>query len=196
MTRLVAVAACALGLCWGSAATAQDRVGRDDPDDHAARERSTVYVEGLGAGLFYSVNYERLVLPDVALRAGAGYVALGASTAAGSSSENSVSYLTVPLTVSYLGFGSARHVMEVGGGVTIRYATDTVSAGMSEVEGGGLSPYGVAFVGYRLHAVGGPGPSLRAGVLVLAGQGLSLRDPEPDEVGVLPWGYLSFGATF
>lgn len=33
-------------------------------------------------------------------------------------------------------------------------------------------------------------------VMALAAKGLSLSDPNPEAIGVLPWFYISFGASF
>src|SRR5258708_32538297 len=74
---------------------------------------NALYVEGLGAGLFYSLNYDHAFGP-VAGRAGIGYFAV-------SSGGSSTTWVSIPLTVSYLGLGGLKHMFEVGAGVSINY---------------------------------------------------------------------------
>ena len=57
--------------------------------------------------------------------------------------------------------------------------------------------YGDALVGYRIHPVDGAGFQFRIGLMALVGRGLSLSaEADPTDIGVLPWGYLSLGASF
>ena len=68
---------------------------------------NSIYAEGLGAGLAYSLNYERLVVKDLGVRAGFGYWGVGASaTVNGQTTGASASFLTIPVTASYLGVRS------------------------------------------------------------------------------------------
>jgi hypothetical protein len=161
-------------------------------DDTPAQ--NTVYAEGMGAGLLYSLNYERRVIDELGVRAGFGYWTVDAS--AGSASSKA-SYLTIPLTVSYLGLHSRRATFEVGGGMTLLYTSAAASGFGAAADGSGITPLGTAFVGYRLHPVGG-GFNFRIGAMALIGKGLSLStDPaDADKVGVLPWLYMSLGASF
>jgi hypothetical protein len=162
-------------------------------DGHERRALNSVYAEGLGAGLFYSINYERLVIPDLAVRAGFSYVSLSASAG---TAESSATYLTFPITVSYLGIGGDKHIFELGGGVSINYTTAAASSGFSSAEGSGITPFGVLFAGYRIHPIDGAGFNFRVGAMALIAQGLSLSDPDPTALGVLPWFYISMGASF
>src|SRR5262252_9325479 len=60
---------------------------------------NSVYAEGLGAGLAYSLNYERLVLDNLGIRAGFGYWGTSASaTVNGQTAGASASFLTIPIT--------------------------------------------------------------------------------------------------
>src|SRR5689334_20446311 len=71
---------------------------------------NSIFAEGLGAGLLYSINYERMVLDDLGVRAGFGYWSVGASaTVNGQTAGASASYLTIPITVSYIGVRSKKH---------------------------------------------------------------------------------------
>ena len=82
-------------------------------EEEERRAPNTVFVEGLGAGLLYSFNYERLVLEDLGVRVG-----LGVYTVTGQEDGIAVrgALIMVPVTLSYLGIGSARHIFEIGGG--------------------------------------------------------------------------------
>ncbi|MRG94592.1 hypothetical protein [Polyangium spumosum] len=169
---------------------------KEDTKDKPAP--NSVYAEGLGAGLWYSLNYERRVIDDLGVRVGISYISIGASidTGAGSSSA-SASLLTFPITASYLGLRSGKHALEAGGGVSITYATAQASNSFgSSASGSGVGAYGTAMVGYRLHPVDGAGFQFRVGAMALIGPGFNVFGDDPTAVGVLPFGYISFGAGF
>jgi hypothetical protein len=115
--------------------------------------RNGLYVELGGAAAIYSVNYERFVEDDVALRIGFGYVGISAT---GGSSTASVSMVTIPVTASYLGLRSGSHALELGGGaVYVRFSgsvTDSSSPGAFGTASGAV---GTAIVGYRYAPVNG-----------------------------------------
>ena len=162
-----------------------------------APAENSIYIEGLGAGLFYSLNYERLVVEQLAVRIGFSYTSWGASATAGSSSSSASStYLTFPITASYIGVRGGKHSLELGGGMTLVYASGSASAGGVSATGSGAAPLGILMVGYRLHPIGRAGFQFRVGAMALIGQGLSLSDPDPDALGMLPWAYMSLGASF
>jgi len=173
-------------------ATAPPPVTAPPPPRDEMPAQNTIYAEGLGAGLAYSLNYERRVIDELGLRAGFSYLSVSAT--AGSASSSST-YTTFPLTVSYLGLHSRKATFEVGGGMTLAYASGSASALGATTSGSGMTPYGTAFVGYRLHPVGG-GFNFRIGAMALVGKGLSLSSNDPSKIGILPWGYISFGASF
>jgi hypothetical protein len=158
---------------------------------------NSIYLEGLGAGLLYSVNYERMVIDEVGVRLGFSYMSFGASaTANGNTTSASASFLTIPITASYVGIRSGKHSLELGGGTTIAYASGSASGIGASASGAGVMPYGIAMVGYRLHPVDHAGFQLRVGLMAVIGEGLALSNPDPKSLGVLPWGYLSLGASF
>jgi hypothetical protein len=150
------------------------------------------YAEGLGPGLFYSINYDRS-FGDFAGRIGFGYVSVsaGASDSTGQvQASASASFITVPITVSYLGIGSKTNMLELGAGATIAH----VGAGGSTFEAKSTTSASesatfvlpVAMVGYRYQPPNGHF-IFRAGVSPLfAGSALP----------VLPWPYLALGGTF
>jgi len=157
---------------------------------------NSVFLEGMGSGLFYSVNYERRVIDDLGVRAGLSYLSVSSTASNGSTTASaSSSYLTIPLTVSYLGVRGRKSGLEVGGGLTLAYSSGSASTGVSSASGSGMAPIGTFMVGYRLHPVDHAGFQFRVGLMALAAKGLSF-DPDPNKVGVLPWFYMSFGAGF
>src|SRR6185436_16775119 len=79
------------------------------------KANNAMYVELGGNGLWYSMNYERLVKPSVAFRLGLSYMSV--SAASGSASA-SASMAGVPVTISYL-VGSGNSKLEIGGGVLL-----------------------------------------------------------------------------
>jgi len=170
-------------------------------DTTAARERpasgeeertanNVLYLEGLGPGLFYSINYERC-FGDFSGRIGFGYVGLKASATAGSTgSSASASFLVVPIMVNYLGIGSKRNMLELGAGVSVIHMGAGASTFTSDSSSSGSASstivLGAVAAGYRFQPVDG-GFVFRVGVAPLIG-GNSLP--------VLPWPYLALGGTF
>jgi hypothetical protein len=170
--------------------------------DEAVNEKgkpapNSVFLEGMGAGLFYSVNYERRVIDDLGVRAGFSYLTLSTSASAGgTTASSSASYLTIPITASYLGVRGRRSGLELGGGMTLAYTSAAASSGLTAAADSGMTVFGSAMVGYRLHPVDHAGFQFRVGVMALAAKGLSFSNPDPESFGVLPWFYLSAGAGF
>jgi hypothetical protein len=167
----------------------------EQPQDSTATSpaKNAVYLEGLGPGLLYSVNYERLVIDGMAVRVGFSYWSVSASaTSGGSTATASAGFVTVPVTVSWVGVNH----LELGGGMTLLHASGSGSTVGASASGSGFAPLGTAIVGYRLHPVGGPGFQFRVGGMAMLGKGLSLSASDPTAIGVLPWLYLSAGAGF
>ena len=154
---------------------------------------NSIYIEGLGAGLLYSINYERLVVQELGIRLGFSYFSFGAS--AGGSSA-SVSSIQIPLTASYLGIRSGGNILELGGGVTIISASGSSSGGGITATGSGVGAVGVLMVGYRLHPMGSAGFQFRVGAMALIGPGTGIGVTDPDTIGFQPWGYISLGGSF
>lgn len=177
-------------------AAAKDDDGEGDPKTRPAP--NSIYAEGLGAGLWYSLNYERRVIDDLGVRVGLSYISLGASVSTGSGSASaSASLLTFPITASYLGVRSGKHALEVGGGASITYATASASNSFgSSASGSGVGAFGTLMVGYRLHPVGKAGFQFRIGAMALMGKGFNVFGDNAADFGVMPFGYLSLGASF
>jgi hypothetical protein len=171
-------------------------------DEAAANDKgkpaaNSVFLEGMGAGLFYSINYERRVIDDLGVRAGFSYLTLSTSASAGGvDASSSASYLTIPITASYLGVRGRRSGLELGGGMTLAYTSAAASSGITASSDSGMTALGTAMVGYRLHPVDHAGFQFRVGVMALAAKGLSLSNPDPESFGVFAWFYLSAGAGF
>jgi hypothetical protein len=174
------------------------------PAEHPAKEAgnhpapNSVYAEGLGAGIVYSINYERMVMDDVAVRAGFGYLSVGASASAnGATASSSATYVMVPITASYTGVRTRGGAgLELGAGSTLIYTSASASALGTATSGSGLTPTVVAMVGFRLHPVDHAGFNFRIGAMALGGEGLGLSNPDPKSFGFIPWGYISLGASF
>src|SRR5438445_2560917 len=119
--KRIALAAVAAALC-ATPALAQQRDAN-----------SSLFVEGGGPGLLYSVNYELLFDDDFGIRAGFSYQSLSATGSSGSASAP-VSLFTVPVLANYLvSFGSS--ALELGGGATIIKAGGAASGNGLAVSG-------------------------------------------------------------
>lgn len=154
---------------------------------------NAIFLEGGGPGLWYSLNYERHVTPDFAVRVGVSYLSLSASASSGGTSASaSAAFLTFPITVAYVGVRG----LEVGGGATITYVSGAASSGLSSASGSGMVPLANVLLGYRSHPMGDAGFQFRIGVAGLIGKGLSLSTEDPEAIGIIPTLYISLGAGF
>jgi hypothetical protein len=143
----------------------------------------TVYLELGGNGLWYSLNYERILPQNVALRVGASYLSMSATAGAATSS---VSSFGVPLTASYLGLGGVSHKLELGGGVVFERFSGQASSGFGEkAAGGGLYPLATFIMGYRYAPARG-GFNFK----------LALTPVWHPDLGSFMWGGLAFGVGF
>jgi len=158
---------------------------------------NSIYAEGLGAGIAYSINYERMIVDDFAVRVGFGYLSVGASsTSSDGTVSASASFLSVPIIASYTGVRSGKHALELGAGTTLIFASGTASGFGVNSSGSGMAPIGDLLIGYRIHPVNHAGFNFRVGAMALVGKGLSFSSGDPEAIGVLPWLYLSLGASF
>ena len=151
---------------------------------------SSLFLEGGGPGLLYSVNYELLFDDDFGLRAGFSYQPLSAS---GSSAGGSgpVNLFTVPILATHL-VSFRASAFELGGGATIIKADGAGSGAGLAVSSAGTTVLGTAIMGYRFQPPEG-GFQFRIGIEALVGKGLARSNPDPNKLGVLPWMYLSIG---
>ena len=175
--KRIALAAMAVAALCATPALAQQRDAT-----------SSLFVEGGGPGLLYSINYELLFDDDYGIRAGFSYLPLSATGGAGGAS---VTLFTVPILANYLvSFGSS--ALELGGGATIIKANGAASGNGMAVSASGTVVLGTAIMGYRRQPADG-GFQFRIGIEALVGKGLALSKPDPNKLGVLPWAYLSIG---
>jgi len=160
----------------------------------AGEDRSannSIFIEGGGPGLAYSLNYERIFENDFGLRVGFSYLSISAT--AGSASASATVW-TVPILAHYIGLSSGRHSLELGGGATVIGFSGSASGFGVSANGSGPAVLGTAILGYRRQPPEG-GFQFRIGVEALVGKGLALAEGsrDPDRIGVLPWMYLSLG---
>jgi hypothetical protein len=149
-----------------------------------------IYVELLGNGLLYTINYDRFINDDMSLRAGFEYIGLGASDPSGSGASASVSMMMIPLTFNYFltshdkgKVGSSK--FELGAGIMIANFSASATGSAGDVfSASGFGIAGTATIGYRLQPSDG-GFIFRIGFTPLIGPG-----------GFLPFGGLSFGYGF
>ena len=159
------------------------------PDEDDREAKNSIYAEGLGPGILYSINYDRIV-GDFALRAGFSYVSLSVSSTdgMGNGASSKGTFVTVPLTATYIGIGSKKHIFEIGGGVTVVHlgaGVQTFAADDSKSASGSANVFlGNMILGYRMQPPDG-GFVLRAGLSPIFGGGV-----------VVPLPYLALGGTF
>jgi hypothetical protein len=160
---------------------------------------NSVFLEGFGAAVFYSVNYERMILSQLGVRMGLGLLPIQYGYAASSSSKGGEStqlFVFVPISVSYVGIRVGPHALELGAGATFAYGD-----GMTDPSGNttnpSLLPIGMVLVGYRYQPVEGSGFMFRVGAEALVARSDSLfQQHSLGDVGIAPWPYLSLGASF
>lgn len=145
---------------------------------------NSIFIELGGNGGIYTINYDRIVSDNFSLRAGLGYMAIGATASSGGSSASaSVSMTMIPVIANFM-VGSNNHKLELGAGLTFFHMSGTSSSLGNTVKASGFSPVGTAVAGYRYVPHKG-GFTFRAGVTPL----FTTED-------FLPWGGVSFGYLF
>ncbi len=200
---LAALPTCALIMAWADRASGDvpsepQPIPAEAPTAEPAKlSPNSLFVEGFGAAFFYSLNYERMVLDQLGVRVGLGLMPIVSQRDADGFQQASTStdlLVFVPLTASYVGIRSGRSALELGGGVTLLYA----SYALAGTSGPSLAPMGVAMVGYRNQPVGERGFMFRAGIeaAALRYEILAYQKPTLGNLGILPWPYLSLGASF
>ena len=151
---------------------------------------SSLFIEGGGPGLLYSLNYELLFDDDLGIRVGCSYQSLRPTASSGTGSGKA-NLITVPILATYLAsFGNS--ALELGAGATLIRADAAASGNGLAMSSAGTTVLGTAIMGYRRQPLDG-GLQLRIGIEALVGKGLALSNPDPNKVGVLPWMYVSIG---
>jgi hypothetical protein len=192
-TSLSGILPAETGPATATEATADEEAMTGSNSKHKEREaKNAIYADLLGPGLYYSLNYDRVLTDDLSARIGFSYLSFGvsASDGAGTTASAGFSYWAVPLTVSYLGIGSENNMFEVGGGGVIMNVTGSglVDASGEVDASGNVSSTMVGLTGlagYR-HQPADGGFVFRVGLSPVMVMGS----------GFLPWGYLSLGAAF
>jgi hypothetical protein len=144
--------------------------------------RHSLYIELLGNGGFYSLNYEARLPFELTLRGGASY--LGAS-ATGETARGRAGLVSVPMMIGALP-GFREHRLEVAAGATLFWFSGEASVLFVKAEMNEVLAMGTATIGYRYTPASG-GIVLRAGFTPLFAIA--------DGVRVLPWGGVSVGGT-
>lgn len=149
------------------------------------KAKNLVYLELLGNGGLYSINYERMLSNDLSARLGFSYFSISASASSsdGSQSSAKASIVTAPALFNYM-VGGKNHKLEMGAGATLIYVSASASGGAASASGEGVGVAGTGVAGYRYSPADG-GFVFRVGYTPLFGKG-----------GYQSWGGMSFGGTF
>jgi hypothetical protein len=151
---------------------------------------NSIFLELLGNGLLYSINYERFFEDSgFSVRGGFSYISLSASAgnAATGTSSAKATFMTFPLLGNYY-VGGRDHKLQLGLGVTFMYAAESAGGGGVGVASvSGFVPAPTAVVGYRYIPHDG-GFAFFIGLTPFIVPG--------GDKSVLPWGGMSFGGVF
>ncbi|MEM1417780.1 MAG: hypothetical protein AAGH15_22970 [Myxococcota bacterium] len=144
--------------------------------------RNVVFVEGLGAGLFWSLNYERFLTKDLALRFGFGVTRFTDPDF----EDTQYTFLAIPVLLSFTGVdnasgGNGAHHLNLSAGFVAVYVSETVDDTFTADGSGGL---GVLEASYRYQPRDG-GFMFRSGPQLLIGAGI-----------VQVWWSLALGGAF
>ncbi len=131
--------------------------------------RNTIFIEGLGNGITYSVNVERLLTPNWSVRAGFGTFALDIRVPFTDLVALRGSFVSVPLTTSYLlNLGGSASNLEFGVGITPIFTVATLTAPIvGNVPAAFATVLGTGVIGYRLQPLSG-GFNFRIGLTPIA----------------------------
>ncbi len=143
---------------------------------------NSVYLELLGNGVFYSINYDRMFSKSMGGRIGIMWI-----------TDGDDSFSVLPVMANYL-IGKGKHKLELGLGALVVFAFGP--AAENEVDSG---IRGTATVGYRLQPPDG-GFVFRVGFtpIFFAGEEFNLGRPRSQQsaTAFAPWGGLSIGIGF
>ncbi len=160
------------------------RTPRDlDEEAGQAEERTafnSLFLELLGPGDLFSVNYDRVLGDVFSLRVGFSFI----NTSASSAYLSTASSMRVPLMVSFLGVGGLSHMFEIGLGPVFQISSHSVNSYGFRESKGSVSVGAAGIIGYRYSEYDG-GFFFRVGL-----------SPTVADGGFSPlWPYLSLGAT-
>jgi len=145
----------------------------------------------MGAGLWYSLNYERVLGFGLAARVGFGYWSMSLSSG---DTNIKTSILAIPIALNYIGLSRGSHGLEVGAGTTLFYVSAEGTSGGTTAWAAGMTGWGNVNVGYR-YQPRRLGFQFRVGFQMIIGRGLALNATDYNTIGARPWGYISFGFT-
>ncbi len=179
-------------ICAIASAKAQEIQQAQQSSDFERTAKNFVYVEALGSGGLYSINYDRLISPTWAVRVGvSAFNPTISNLDAGVATLTKLSLTTIPITSAYvINFPESPHHIELGGGITVLIGSLTVD---------------ISNAGYTFTSLNGAGGQLLAAYRFQPKEGgFSFRAAfTPFFVAVpgvlatgFPWGGLSFGGTF
>jgi hypothetical protein len=147
--------------------------------------RNALYLELLGNGGLYSLNYDRRIADRTTVRVG---IASWTAVDLIGHTDAETKLLTFPLLVNFVG-GSGNHHPELGGGLLLGRRTESAASGGESTASGIFNLTGV--VGYRYQ---GRGVVFRAGITPIysfAGEDAAYPDP-----GFFPSIGMSLGYPF
>jgi len=151
--------------------------------------QNSLYVELGGSSLFYSINYERFLQPDVAVRVGFSFISVSASAGTGMDmSSANVTWATVPIMAEYLGLHSGPHALELGAGLDMMYFSGKSSTFEATASASGVTPIPAANIGYSYS-------DPRGGFIFRAAY-TPLFIVTGDQKQMVSWAGLSFGYRF
>jgi hypothetical protein len=150
---------------------------------------NALYAELGGNSGWYSLNYERFLRPDMAVRVGLSYMSVSATAGSGMDQASaSATWATLPLMFEYLGVHAGSHALELGAGVNMMYFSGNAATFDATAMSSGVVPVGTATLGYRYSNPGG-GFVFRAGYTPLIFVTTQQKE-------IFHWGGLSFGYRF
>jgi hypothetical protein len=140
---------------------------------------NSLYLEILGNGAVYSLNYDRMFSNSMSGRIGIMNIPVDEATSGVDEDDAKVGLTTLPIMINYLKGGN--HKLEIGGGVVVIIVSADIKE-IGTIVGSGV--VGTATFGYRYQPRAG-GFNFRIGFTPIFGQG-----------GFVPWGGLSLGYSF
>jgi hypothetical protein len=154
-----------------------------------AAKQNDLYIELGGTSLLYSLNYERFLSPDFAVRVGFSYISVTATASNGMTTDSATaSWATVPIMAEYVGIRSGSHSLEVGAGLNMMYMSGHASTFSATSSFTGVTAIPAANIGYRYSDPNG-GFVFRAGytpLFVVTGEDKTM----------ISWFGTSFGYRF
>lgn len=163
-----------------------------EPDYFDAEEeapRNNIFGEAFGAGLWYSINYERILVPMLAVRVGFSFLS------ASFGGTDRTQFLSLPVTAHLLLNSNRRSQFDINVGGTLIWASNLFRLSNLLDPGAGVVMWGTAGLGYRIQPRH-TGFHFRVGGGALFGKGLPMGLDLSAKRGLLPWIYVGAGVSF